>query len=289
MSILKFGTQESLSWKGHLHSLEVAVVLRGEKNGNWNWEATKHKEKFWWRYHSTWEVEGIVENHFIEKAQKSKFSKSYWVQNLNIFTWKPWEFEFYSQMHIRVKKCLKEYKEVSFSLRYVLCQNRWWGRNKCKRLVRFCCCAAVQREWNLKSGNWYIICLSHHLQVESRTEIMRNFVSDIWQLKKNQGFFLWQKESTEGEPHIELGPLTGNNVLTIGQELNQLGLLTSLGFKSFSELGLLKQLELEGHRARDKEGLCIDVHFFRRGELYFYPWRLDCICGRQDSIVNRRK
>ena len=234
---------------------------------------------------------GIVENHFIERAQKSKFAKAYWVQNLNIFTWKSWKFEFYSQMQIRVKKCLKVYKEVSFSLRYVLCQNRWWGRNKCKWWVRICCCAAIQTEWNLKCSNRYIICLSHHLRVESRTETMRNFVSDIWQLKKkkNQGFFLWQKESRQGEPHIELCPLTGNNVLTIVQELNQLRLLTNLGFRSFLELGLLKQLELEGHRARDKEGLCIDVHFFRRGELSFFPWRLDCVCGRQDSIVKSRE
>lgn len=36
----------------------------------------------------------------------------------------------------------------------------------------------------------------------------------------------------EGESHTELGPLTGNNVLTIAQGWKQTGLFKNLDFKS---------------------------------------------------------
>lgn len=84
---------------------------------------------------------------------------------------------------IGVKKCLKVC-EVGFSLSYVFGQNRWWGRYKRECLVRFCCCAAVEREWNLKYGNWYNIHLFYHLQMESRIKSTRHLVSDFWQFKK---------------------------------------------------------------------------------------------------------
>ena len=77
-----------------------------------------------------------------------------------MFTWKPQEFELYPPMQIGVKKCLKEYAEVSFSLRCVFCQNRWWRRYERECLFKLCCCATIQREWYLKYGNWYNISFS---------------------------------------------------------------------------------------------------------------------------------
>lgn len=159
--------------------------LRGERSGKRNSEASQYRAKFSWKCYRNWAVEGTVET--TERVQKNKAAIAYWVLNPNMFTWKPQEFELYPPMQIRVKKCLKEYEEVNFSLRYVFCQNRWWRRYERECLFKFCCCATIQREWYLKYGNWYSISLFHHLQVESRTEFMRHLVWDIWQLKDKSG------------------------------------------------------------------------------------------------------
>ena len=160
MSILEFETQESLNWKGHLHSVEVVVGIWEEKEVG---KGTQKPLNTGQSFHES--VIGTGQwreqwKHFTERAQKNKAAIAYWVLTPNMFTWKAQEFELYPPMQIRVKKCLKEYAEVGFSLRCVFCQTRWWRRYELECLFKLCCCATIQREWYLKYGNWYNISFS---------------------------------------------------------------------------------------------------------------------------------